>query len=167
MILYCIYFSDLTDTSLSMIMFMSIHVSANGIISSFLKWLSSIPFYILIGCCCLVAKSCLTLLQPMDCSTPGSSVHRIPQSRILEWFAISFSRGSTQSLLWGSLIVSSSHYIIFQNPFQVLPSPGSLSEPHKWLKDICPPLIPEEIVMTTCLGEKMPGTPLSPNLKKL
>ena len=32
----------------------------------------------------------------MDCSPPASSVHRISQARILEWVAISFSRGSTQ-----------------------------------------------------------------------
>ena len=32
----------------------------------------------------------------MDCSTPGSSVHRISQARILEWIVISFSRGSSQ-----------------------------------------------------------------------
>ena len=32
----------------------------------------------------------------MDCSPPSSSVHRISQARILEWFAISFSRGSSQ-----------------------------------------------------------------------
>jgi len=31
-------------------------------------------------------------LQPMDCSPPGSSIHGIFQARILEWFAISFSR---------------------------------------------------------------------------
>ena len=35
-------------------------------------------------------------LQPMDCSPPGSSVHGILQARILEWVAISFSRGSSQ-----------------------------------------------------------------------
>ena len=29
----------------------------------------------------------------MDCSPPGSSVHGISQARILEWVAISFSRG--------------------------------------------------------------------------
>ena len=40
----------------------------------------------------LVAQSCLTLCDPMDCSPPGSSVHRIPQARVLEWVAISFSR---------------------------------------------------------------------------
>ena len=45
-------------------------------------------------CCCLVTKSCLTLVTPMDCSPPGSSVHGVFQARILEWVAISFSRGS-------------------------------------------------------------------------
>ena len=35
-------------------------------------------------CCCSVTKSCLTLCDPMDCSTPGSSVHGISQARILE-----------------------------------------------------------------------------------
>ena len=39
-------------------------------------------------CCCLVAKSCLTLCDPMDCSTPGSPVHGNLQARILEWVAI-------------------------------------------------------------------------------
>ena len=32
----------------------------------------------------------------MDCSSPGSSVHGILQARILEWVAISFSKGSFQ-----------------------------------------------------------------------
>ena len=39
----------------------------------------------------LVAQLCLTLCDPMDCSSPGSSVHGILQARILEWVAISFS----------------------------------------------------------------------------
>ena len=43
-----------------------------------------------------VAQSCLTLCDPVDCSPPGSSVHGILQARILEWVAISFSRGSSQ-----------------------------------------------------------------------
>ena len=38
-------------------------------------------------------KSCLTLCDPMDCSPPGSSAHGIFQARILEWIALSFSRG--------------------------------------------------------------------------
>ena len=36
----------------------------------------------------------------MDCSTPGSSVHGILQARILEWVAMSFSRGSSQPRDW-------------------------------------------------------------------
>ena len=36
----------------------------------------------------------------MDCSPPGSSVHEIFQARILEWVAISFSRGSSQPRDW-------------------------------------------------------------------
>ena len=42
-----------------------------------------------------VAQSCLTLCHPMDCSLPGSSVHGIFQAIVLEWIAISFSRGSS------------------------------------------------------------------------
>ena len=45
---------------------------------------------------CDVAQSCPTLCDPMDCSLPGSSIHGIFQARVLEWVAISFSRGSSQ-----------------------------------------------------------------------
>ena len=45
---------------------------------------------------CSVAKLCLTLCNPMDCSSPGSSTHGISQAKILEQYAISFSRGSSQ-----------------------------------------------------------------------
>ena len=47
-----------------------------------------------------VAQSCLTLWEPMDCSLPGSSVHGIFQAIVLEWIAISFSRGSSQPRDW-------------------------------------------------------------------
>ena len=40
-------------------------------------------------------QSCPTLCDPVDCSLPSSSVHGILQARILEWVAISFSRGSS------------------------------------------------------------------------
>ena len=43
-----------------------------------------------------VAQSCPTLCDPVDCSPPGSSVHGILQARVLEWVAISFSRGSSR-----------------------------------------------------------------------
>ena len=42
--------------------------------------------------CVLVAQLCPTLCNPMHCSQPGSSVHRIFQARILEGVAISFSK---------------------------------------------------------------------------
>ena len=44
--------------------------------------------------CC--AQLCPTLFNPMDCSPASSSVHGISQARILEWAAISCSRGSFQ-----------------------------------------------------------------------
>ena len=44
----------------------------------------------------LVAQLCLTLSDPMDCNPTGSSVHRVLQARILELFAIPFSRESSQ-----------------------------------------------------------------------
>ena len=42
-----------------------------------------------------VAQSCLNLCNHMGCSLSGSSIHGIFQTRILEWVAISFSRGSS------------------------------------------------------------------------
>ena len=47
-----------------------------------------------------VAQSCPTLCDPVDCSPPGSSIHEILQARILEWVAISFSRGSSGPRDW-------------------------------------------------------------------
>ena len=51
-------------------------------------------------CVCVRARarvlsldSCPTLCNPMDCSLPGPSVHRIFQARILEWVATPSSRG--------------------------------------------------------------------------
>ena len=43
-----------------------------------------------------VTQLCLTLCDPVDCSPPDSSIHGILQARILEWVAISFSRGWQQ-----------------------------------------------------------------------
>ena len=45
---------------------------------------------------CVCAQLCPTLCDPMDGSPPGSSLHGISQARILEWVAISYSRGSSQ-----------------------------------------------------------------------
>ena len=54
-----------------------------------------------LSCVCACAKSlqlCPTLCVPIDCSPPGSSVHGILQARILEWVAISFSKGTFPAL---------------------------------------------------------------------
>ena len=48
----------------------------------------------------IVAQLCLTLCDPMDCSLPGSLVHRISQARMLEWVVISSSRGSSWPRDW-------------------------------------------------------------------
>ena len=52
----------------------------------------SLPNY----CCCLVVKFCPTLCNPMGWSPPGFSVHRISWAKILDWVAISSSRGSSR-----------------------------------------------------------------------
>ena len=48
----------------------------------------------------LIAQSCPTLWDPMDCSLSGSSVHGILQRRILRWVAIPFSRVSSWPRGW-------------------------------------------------------------------
>ena len=45
---------------------------------------------------CVHSQLCVTLCDPIDCSPPDSSVHGILQARILQWVAISSSRGSSQ-----------------------------------------------------------------------
>ena len=45
--------------------------------------------------CVLAAQSRPTLCHSVDCSPAGSSVHGISQARILQWVAVSFSRGSS------------------------------------------------------------------------
>ena len=53
-------------------------------------------FYLITLCLCMCAQSCRTLCNPVDCSPPGFSVHGIPQTKTLEWVAISSSRGSSR-----------------------------------------------------------------------
>ena len=45
----------------------------------------------------LVTQSCPTPWDPINCNPPGYSIHGILQTRILDWVAISFSRGSSRS----------------------------------------------------------------------
>ena len=50
---------------------------------------TSIGLYLTV--CSVMSDSC----DPMDCGPPGFSVHGLLQARILEWVAISYSRGSS------------------------------------------------------------------------
>ena len=50
--------------------------------------------------CVFVSQLCLAFCKSMDCSLPGSSVHRLLQTRILEWVAIPFFRRSAWSRDW-------------------------------------------------------------------
>ena len=47
---------------------------------------------------CVPCQFCPTLFQPMDCGPPGFSVRGIIQAGILEWVAISYSRGSSRPM---------------------------------------------------------------------
>ena len=71
---------------------------------------------------CSVAQSCPPLCDPMDCSPLDSFVLRIFQARILQWVAISFSRGSSRPKNWTciSCIGSTSQFGLVM--FQVLSS---------------------------------------------
>jgi len=56
-------------------------------------------------------QSCLTLCDPMDCSSPpGSSVHGILQARILEWAAMPSSRGSSWPRDWTHITLYFLHW---------------------------------------------------------
>ena len=65
------------------------------------SFLSSIQNCLVLFTSCLSLRACVLshvrLCNPMDCSPPVSSVHGIIQARILEWVAISYSKGSSQS----------------------------------------------------------------------
>ena len=75
----------------------------------------------------LVAKLCLTLCDPMDCSPPGSSVHGILQARILEWVAMPSSRGSFPIQGWNPGLSCFLHWQVGSLP---LAPPGKPVKPH-------------------------------------
>ena len=52
-----------------------------------------------------VSQSCLTLSDPMDCSSPGSSIRGIFQARVLQWGAIKNGTRNQQSHSWAYLLL--------------------------------------------------------------
>ena len=83
--------------------------------------------------CCLAAKSHLTLCGPMDCSPPGSSVCEISQARVLEWIAISSSRGSSQSRIKPTSPAQAGRFLPAEQPGR---------PPHRSLVPRSAPLLP-------------------------
>ena len=80
----------------------------------------------------LVIQSCPTLCRPMVCNLPGSSVHGILQSRILECIAIPFSRSSSQPRDW-------THGILQTRKLECLafPFPRGSSQLRDWTQVSC------------------------------
>ena len=62
-------------------------------LSLYYVYLAFVPF---VSCCAKMLQSCPTLCHPMDCSPPGSYIHGILQTRIMEWVAMPSSRVSSQ-----------------------------------------------------------------------
>ena len=80
---------------------------------TYARWKSTLdPLIQSVILCVLAAQACPTLCNTIDCSLPGSSVRGILQARILEWIAISFSRGSSwpRDWSWVSCIASRFFY---------------------------------------------------------
>ena len=81
--------------------------------------------------CCLVIKSCPTLFNSMDCNSPGSSVHRILQARILASVAMPSSRGSFQPRDWTYISCIAGRFFITELP-------GSQTKDYSALKRCIP-----------------------------
>jgi len=56
---------------------------------------SFLDLHLFLCCCCRVTELCPALCDPVNCSPPGSCVQGISQARVLEWVAVSSSRGSS------------------------------------------------------------------------
>ena len=70
--------------------------------------------------------SCVWLFyDPVDCSSPGSSLHRISQARTLEWMAIFFSKGSSQPRDWTCISCIGRQILYHRATREVPPLPPS------------------------------------------
>ena len=81
----------------------------------------------------MCAQSCLTFRDPMGCSPTGSSVHGIFQARILEWVAMSYSRGSSPPRDWNHISWVSCIGRQILSPLSYLGLNGHRKEMNTWL----------------------------------
>ena len=128
--------------------------------------------------CVLDAPLLPTLCDSIDCSPPGSSVYRILQARILEWVAVSFSRGSswprnlyllhhvffliiTASLIFLDYLLLWLVFVFFglscllASPIQVSPETSALKQKtppgfSRGFSSVSAPLGTRRIVLATC-----------------
>ena len=132
------------------------------------KWYLPGTFPQLMYSLCLIAQSCLTLCSPMDCS-PGSFVHGIFQTRKLNWFAISFSRGSSQPRDWTHVFCLAGGSFITVPPgkplvtnYEIKISVSDGCTPH-WHDAICKKL---SITALGGLSARVGGSHFHPGLKE-
>ena len=87
-------------------------------------------------CCAKSFQLCLTLCNPMDCSSLGSSVHEISQAKILEWVAMPSSRGPFWPRAWTHFpcISCTAHRFFTSEP------PGNLCKICVLVTQSCPTL---------------------------
>ena len=87
---------DLPDPGIKPMSLMPLAL-ASGFFTTGATWEVPIKqFWIKVNCLCACMPSRVWLYDPMDCSPPGSSVHGIPQARMLEWVVMPSSRGSSR-----------------------------------------------------------------------
>ena len=93
----CLKFhSDLLSHSIQTYCILSTLNTVSSFLFSFFWWKGHMVSSLVHESESEVAQSCPTLRYPMDYILPGSSVHGIFQARVLEWVAVSFSRGSSR-----------------------------------------------------------------------
>ena len=97
------------------------------------------------------AQLCLMLCNTLDCSPPDSSVHGIFQARILEWVAISSSRGSCQPQMCVSCISCIGRWILYHWATREVPISSSIWKYYGKRKYI---LGEENLGMETSLGKQ-------------
>ena len=78
----------------------------------------------------------------MDCSLPGSFVHGISQARILEWVAISFSQGSSQTRNCTQVSCIAGRCFTIRATREILMGGGQLLSQalliYRWIASLCP-----------------------------
>ena len=80
-----------------------------------------------------VAQLCPTLIDPIDCSLPGSSVHGIFQARVLEWGAIAFSMTNLDNVLKSrDITLPTSQSVVFVCQVKAMVFPVVLYRYESW-----------------------------------